>query len=438
MKNIEKIPAKKIPENDFPKQEKKRVAAYVRVSTIRDVQTNSFEQQCEYFTAYIKKKENWIFAGIYYDRGMSGGSTVKRIGFQNMIADCIAGKIDMIITKSMSRFARNTVDTLNTLRQLKRLEIGVYFERENIWSLDESGDFLISLLASYAQEESRSISNNVKWGIRKGYAKGIYTVRTKRFLGYDKGMMVNQEEAVIIKLIYRLFLFGFSIYQIANILNEKSVIRAGNGQKWFANVVESILKNEKYIGDTLLQKGYIDDYITHHKSKNTGQLPKYYIHDDHEGIISKDVYYFVQDKLSRKTRSSSYKHFFNDKIVCSCCGAFFRPVKWHSTTYNQRVWICKGCKENTHLYEENLYETVIRLWQLLIEDYATDELSAAYSKIPLKADSFGFDELSIVLNDITVYPNKLLRYKLIDGRTYEFMYEKKDKRKHAVPNSEVL
>ena len=157
---------------------------------------------------------------------MSGGSTVKRIGFQNMIADCIAGKIDMIITKSMSRFARNTVDTLNTLRQLKRLEIGVYFERENIWSLDESGDFLISLLASYAQEESRSISNNVKWGIRKGYAKGIYTVRTKRFLGYSKGMIVNQEEAVIIRLIYRLFLFGFSIYKIANILNEKSVIRA--------------------------------------------------------------------------------------------------------------------------------------------------------------------------------------------------------------------
>lgn len=428
MKNIEVIPVKSNPKENKGKIEKKRVAAYIRVSTLFESQNNSYEQQLQYYTQLIKNNPSWIFAGIYADKGISGSSIKQRSGFQSLIADCMAGKIDMIRTKSVSRFARNTTDTLNTLRQLKRLGIGVYFERENIWTLDDTGEFLITILASYAQEESRSISNNVKWGIRKGYAKGKYCFRTKNFLGYGEDRTINEDEAVIIRLIYRLFLQGYSPYAIKDILNEKGVKRPWSAEKWYETVIISILKNEKYMGDTLLQKKYVDDFISHHIAENTGQLPMYLIHEDHDAIISKQVFDKVQEIFMESTKSTSYKHPLSNKIVCRCCGSKFRPVRWHSTTYNQRVWKCKGCKNNIHLYEKELYGTIISIWKKLIVKYADSELVHQMGTLSIGEDDLGFDELSIILESIIVYPNSRLRYKFIDGKSMFAIYKKSDRR----------
>ena len=353
---------------------KRRVAAYARVSTDREDQTNSYEAQVSYYTDYIKGRDDWEFVAVYADEGISGCATKGRKGFNSMIADALAGKIDLIITKSVSRFARNTVDSLTTIRKLKDKGIEVYFEKEQIWTLDGKGELLISIMSSLAQEESRSISENVTWGHRKRFADGKAMVPFGRFLGFEKGedgkMVVNQEQAVIVKLIYKLYLEGHSCYKIANILTEKGIPSPGGKAKWNGSCVESILTNEKYKGDALLQKVYTVNYLTKEKRKNTGKVPQFYVTEHHEAIIDPKIFEQVQaEMVRRKNNNGRYSGVgtFASKIKCGECGNWYGSKVWHSNDkYKGRIFQCnhkykseKVCT-TPHLTEEEIKEIFVK------------------------------------------------------------------------------
>ena len=246
---------------------RRKVAAYARVSTSSDEQLNSVRAQEDYFIKHIQKHPNWDFAGVYADEGISGTTIRQREAFNRMIDDALAGKFDLIVTKSLSRFARNTVDTLNTIRKLKAHGVEVYFEKEEIYTLDSTGEFMITLLSSIAEEESRSISENVKWGRRKAFAEGRYSMPYKRFLGYCKGSDGKPEivpsEAIIIRWIYYLFLEGYAINAIAGLLTASGIPTPDKRKVWECATVKNILTNEKYYGAALLQKTFVTNYMTH-------------------------------------------------------------------------------------------------------------------------------------------------------------------------------
>ena len=262
---------------------KRRVAAYARVSTDSDEQAGSYDAQIDYYTRYICNRPDWEFVKVYPDDGISGLSTKKREQFMAMINDALAGKIDYIITKSISRFARNTVDTLTYVRMLKDHGVGVYFEKENIDTMDAKGELLITIMSSLAQEESRSISENVIWGQRKRFADGKVTLPYKRFLGYDRGAskddppVVNEEQAVWVRYIYSEFMLGKTACAIAKALTSSGVLSPSGKPKWSPSTVESILSNEKYKGDALLQKTFTVDFLSKKKKINEGEHPQYYV-----------------------------------------------------------------------------------------------------------------------------------------------------------------
>ncbi len=259
---------------------KKKVAAYARVSTDNDEQLSSFEAQRDYYLKYIKAKEEWDFVDIYTDEGISGTSTKNRDGFNRMISDALNGNIDLIITKSVSRFARNTVDSLSTVRLLKEKGVEIYFEKENIYTMDSKGELLITIMSSLAQEESRNLSENVTWGQRKRFADGKISLPYKQFLGYEKGEdglpKIVEKEAKVIRQIYKAFLDGKTPSLIAKSLTVKGILTPSGKQKWQSSTVESILTNEKYKGDALLQKTFTTDFLTKKKKLNQGEVPQYY------------------------------------------------------------------------------------------------------------------------------------------------------------------
>ena len=261
-----------------PKQ--RNVAGYARVSTEKEEQQSSYEAQIDYYTKYIKERPDWNFIAVYTDEGISATNTKKRDGFNQMIHDALDGKIDLIITKSVSRFARNTVDSLTAVRKLKAANIEIYFEKENIWTFDAKGELLITIMSSLAQEESRSISENVTWGWRKRIADGKVSMSYGQFLGYEKGAdgtpQIVEEEAEIVRLIYTLFLQGKTPTAIAKYLTAQSIPTPGGKEKWQCNVVESILTNEKYKGDALLQKTFTTDFLTKKMKPNEGEVPQFY------------------------------------------------------------------------------------------------------------------------------------------------------------------
>lgn len=245
-------------------QNKRKVAAYARVSTDNEEQLSSYAAQVDYYTRYIKSKTEWDFVDIYTDEGITATNTKKRDGFKRMVKDALDGKIDLIVTKSVSRFARNTVDTLTTVRKLKEKGIEVYFEKENIYTLDSKGELLITIMSSLAQEESRSISENTTWGQRKRFADGKVSLPYKKFLGYERGEdgipQIVEKEAKIVRLIYRLFLEGRTTTGIATHLTRLKVPTPAGKEKWTTSTIKSILTNEKYKGDALLQKSYTVDF----------------------------------------------------------------------------------------------------------------------------------------------------------------------------------
>ena len=307
---------------------KRRVAAYARVSTDRDEQFTSYEAQIDYYTNYIKSRPDWEFVSVYSDEGKTGCNTLRREGFKNMVDDALAGKIDLIVTKSVSRFARNTVDSLTTIRKLKDKGVEVYFEKENIWTFDGKGELMLTIMSSLAQEESRSISENCAWGQRKRFADGKVSVPYGRFLGYDKGsdgnLVINEEQAKIVRRIYAEFLQGFTPYAIGRRLTEDGIPTPGGKKTWNGSVIRSILTNEKYKGDALLQKVFTEDFITKKKVKNTGQVPQYYVEGNHEAIVSAETFDLVQEQIAaRKPGNNRYSgvHVFSGMVYCGDCGS---------------------------------------------------------------------------------------------------------------------
>lgn len=389
------IPAKKkfLPgQGDTVEMKRLRVAAYARVSTNNEEQLTSYEAQVDYYTRYIQSKDEWEFVGVYTDEGISATNTRKRDGFKRMVADALAGKIDLIITKSISRFARNTVDTLTTVRKLKEKGIEVFFEKENIRTLDGKGELLITIMSSLAQEESRSISENVTWGQRKRFADGKVALPYKRFLGYRKGENglpeIVESEAVIVRLIYRLFLYGKSPSAIAKYLTDEGIPTPGGKKKWGSKVVESILTNEKYKGDALLQKRFTVDFLTKKQKVNEGEVPQYYVANSHPAIIEPEIFDLVQYELKcRKAdgRFISCLYPFSGKIICGECGGIYGSKVWHSNSqYRSLVWQCnekhRGNKCRTpHLTEDEIQKAFLAAFNILLE--SRDEIMEAYEEI---------------------------------------------------------
>ncbi len=391
-KIVQVIPVRNERETKVVKKEKRmRVAAYCRVSAELEEQQSSYKLQVEYYTSYIQNNSDWIFAGIYADEGITGTNLKKRDGFNKLIKDCLLGKIDMIITKSVSRFARNTLDCLATIRKLKEKNIAVFFEKENINTLDGSGEMLLTILSSLAQEESRSLSTNIKWGITKRFEKGEVQLNYKRFLGYTKNnegqLVIVPEEAEVVKLIYKLFLEGYSTQSIANELEMRGIKTVTGKTKWNTSVILSILKNEKYMGDALLQKSYTVDYLTKKRVKNNGSVKQYYVTNNHEGIIPKDIFYRVQEELARRSSlirkngkqkdKSKYssKYILTDMMYCSECGQPYRRVTWYKNREKAIVWRCmsrlkngkSNCKHSQTIKEYALQNAIMSVIKRILE-----------------------------------------------------------------------
>ena len=326
---------------------KKRVAAYARVSTEQDAQQNSYEAQIDYYTNYIKGKPDWEFVGIYADEGISGTSYKNRTGFNQMIGDAKAGKIDLILTKSISRFSRNTVDSLTVTRDLKAKGVEVYFEKENISSMDKTAELVFTMLSSIAQEESRSISENVRWGKQRSMEAGKISLPYKKFLGYEKGEdglpKIVEEEAKIVRRIYKRYLEGASLCEIAEELMSDDIKTPGGKRRWTKDGVRRILSNEKYKGDARLQKTYVEDFLTKQVKKNCGERKQWYIHDSHDAIVSAETFELVQKELARRAGRTGrfYDSPFTGKIICGDCGGFYGHKVWNSNRPNrEEVWIC--------------------------------------------------------------------------------------------------
>lgn len=323
---------------------KRKVAAYARVSTDSDEQFTSYEAQIDYYTQYIKARDDWEFVQVYTDEGITGTSTKHREGFKQMVADALEGKIDLIVTKSVSRFARNTVDSLTTIRHLKDKGVECFFEKENIWTFDGKGELLITIMSSLAQEESRSISENCTWGQRKRMADGRVSVPFDHFLGYERGengeLVINEEQAKTVRLIYDLFLQGLTPHTIANRLTAMGILTPRRKAKWNQGTVRSILTNEKYKGDALMQKCYTADFLTKKQVPNNGVLPQYYVEGDHEAIIPPETFELVQQEmLRRNNRDNRYSgvDIFASRIVCGECGSYYGAKVWHSNSKYRRI-----------------------------------------------------------------------------------------------------
>ena len=362
-----------------------RVAAYCRVSTAQEEQQNSYQVQIAYYTDLIHKNENWMLAGIFADEGISGTQAKKRPEFLKMIRQCRKGKIDLILTKSISRFARNTVDCLEYVRQLKELGIGVIFEKEGINTLTMTSEFMIALYGSFAQAESESISKNVAWGKEKACREGKVNFQYTHLLGYKKGTDGNPEivpeEAETVREIFRLFLDGYSFKSICTALESKGRLTAHGKTTWVQGNVRSILQNEKYVGDALLCKTYTVDCISKKIQKNHGERPMYLISNHHEAIIDRDTFNRVQMELARrkskrkisdktKTEQGKYtsKYALSELLICGKCGTPYRRTTWASSGKKQIVWRCisrlehgkKYCPESPTLKEENLHKAILK------------------------------------------------------------------------------
>ena len=361
-----------------------RVAPYCRVSTDKEEQLSSYEAQIEYYTEKIDANPDWTMVRLYADEGITGTSAKKRKDFLQMIRDCERGKIDLVITKSVSRFCRNTLDGLNYVRRLKRHGVGVYFEKENVNTLFMDNEMILTFMMSQAQAESESLSGNVRWGHRKNFKDGKVYYHCKTFLGYRWGAdgqpEIDPEQAAIVRRIFSRFLLGHSVRQITTDLMADGIKTATGKTVWHDSVVQKMLCNEKYIGDALLQKTYIADLFTREKRVNNGELPKYYVHDCHPAIIDRETFQKVQEEIARrsslkktsskaKTQLGKYcgKYVLSELLVCGECGSPYRRVIWTQKGVKRVVWRCQNrlehgrkiCKQSPTLDEGNIHDAVI-------------------------------------------------------------------------------
>ena len=421
MGNVMVIPARRQVRNTARQQEDKpklRVAAYCRVSTDSDEQATSSEAQVEHYTEFIQKNPEWEFAGIYADDGISGTNTKNRDEFNRMIEDCEAGTIDMIITKSISRFARNTLDCLKYIRQLKDKNIPVFFEKEAINTMDAKGEVLITIMTSLAQQESQSLSQNVKLGLQFRYQNGQVQVNHNHFLGYTKdeegNLVIDPEQAEVVKRIYREYLEGYSMDKIAKGLEADGILTGAGKTKWWTSTINKILRNEKYIGDALLQKTYTTDFLNKTRVKNNGIVPQYYVEGNHEAIIPKDIFLRVQEELVRrrvvktsangKKRSYSCNHCFAQIVICGECGEMFRRIHWNNRGCKSIVWRCLSrleCHART-VYETVLENVVIQAINTLLGDKSTyqAQLQQNIAKVIREAQKSTADDIDEQLMEL--------------------------------------
>ena len=373
-----------IPAHDEFVARKLRVAAYARVSMETDRLEHSLSRQISYYSDLIQRHPGWEYAGVFADNGISGTST-NRPEFQRMIAECEAGHIDIILTKSISRFARNTVDCLNYIRALRELGIAVIFEKENINTMESDSEILITMLGAFAQAESESISANVRWGKRQAMREGKTIIQYNRLYAYEKGEdgkpKIIQEQADVVRSIYDQYLSGASLRMIKDRLEAEQIPNVTGGSQWTITAIRSILTNEKYCGDVLLQKTYISDCISRKVIRNTGQLPMYLVQNHHEGIVERKTFDAVQAEMARRsagkspskknapTGMTSYasKYALSERLVCGECGTLYRRCTWSKQGRKRIVWRCvsrldygtKYCHNSPTLDEEPLQKAIL-------------------------------------------------------------------------------
>ena len=351
---VEKM-AENLTQNQTQNQvQKQKVAVYIRVSNSSSQMLHSLKMQEEYYQAMIRENKDWECAGVYADAGISGMNIEKRAGFQRMIQDCKNGKIDKILVKSVSRFARNTVDLLRVVRMLKTWEISVWFEEQKLDSLTEEGELMLTLIASVAQAESEAVSENTKWAVRKGFEKGIGNTRHRTF-GYqwiDKKMVIVPEEAEAVKRIFKEYLSGSSYMKISRELNQDGITSI-HGNPISVSAVRTILRNVTYTGNLLLQKTFVKEPISKKKVINTGQLPQYFVWNTHEAVIDMETFQKVQKKLADNKKLGRFPYNrtgktypFTKKIICGCCGRHYTRQVWNSGKNGIRraTWVCTGKK----------------------------------------------------------------------------------------------
>ncbi|MBP3509332.1 recombinase family protein [Oscillibacter sp.] len=366
-------------------QKQLRVAAYCRVSTDDEEQLTSYEAQQHYYTDKIMTNPNWTMAGIFADEGITGTSATKRPEFLKMIRKCRQKKIDLVLVKSISRFARNTVDCLNYIRTLRELGIAVIFEKENINTLESDSEMLITMMGAFAQAESESISQNVRWGKRQAMREGKTTIQYKHLYAYERGEdgtpKIIPEQAEVVRRIYDSFLAGYSMRMIKESLEQDGVQTVKGNTDWSISAIRNILKNEKYCGDVLQQKTYTSDCISRKQIRNTGQLPMYLVQNHHEGIVSRDTYNAVQAEMARRnagrapsqnkapTGKSCYsaKYALTERLVCGECGTLYRRCAWTKRGKKRIVWRCASrvdygtryCKDSPTLDETPLQAAIL-------------------------------------------------------------------------------
>ena len=416
-----------------------RVAAYCRVSTDDEEQLTSYEAQKNYYTDKIMTNKEWTMAGIFADEGITGTSARKRPEFLRMIRQCKKGKIDIVLTKSISRFARNTVDCLNYVRSLKELGIAVIFEKENMNTLEIDSEILITMLGAFAQSESESISANVRWGIRQAMKEGKAAINYRYFYGYRKGEdgrpEIIPEQAEVVRKIYDLFLSGTPIRGILEYLNANNIPNISGESQWARNAVNSILTNEKYCGDVLLQKTYIDDCINKKIKKNTGQLPMYLVQNHHEGIISRETFDAAQAELARRSAGKSpskknaptgrsrysSKYALSDRLYCGECGTRYQRCTWRNRDGSKRVvWRCvsrvdygnKYCHGSPTLDEEPLHRAILAAINSVVrdKDNIVYNLKAAMEKelAPVAGQQLSLSEIDSQLERLNTEFSKVL------------------------------
>lgn len=447
-KKVKTIPAKinRIKEQPAAEQKKRRVAGYARVSTEMEEQQTSYEAQMDYYSNYIQSRPDWEYVGMYSDEGITATSTKRREGFKQMVKDALDGKIDLIVTKSISRFARNTVDFLSTIRRLKEHGVEIFFEKENIWTFDAKGELLITIMSSLAQEESRSISENTTWGLRKKFADGKGSIAFGHFLGYDRGengeFVINEEQAETVRQIYKLYLSGYSYCGIAKEMEREGRLAPAGGKRWNDSTVRSILKNEKYKGDALLQKAYTVDFLTRKMAKNNGEIPQYYVEGHHEPIVSAEQFQMVQNEIRRRKEYGvrySGQNIFSSKIICGECGGIFGSKTWHSNDkYKRIVWYCnnrydqgKGKKglhcKTGHITGEKLREQFIQAMEGLVAD-KQNIIDDLHILIETASDTEGLqDEVAALTLELDTLVRKMERMVDENARTAsdQIEYEKR-------------
>ena len=432
------IPAKVETPQEQERKRHLRVAAYCRVSTDSEEQLSSYENQLAYYTEKIMKEPGWTMAGVFADEGITGTSTCKRKEFLRMIRQCRQGKIDMILAKSVSRFARNTVDTLNFTRELRGMGIPVIFEEQNINSIYPESEFLITLHGAFAQAESESTSSRVRWGKRQAMKSGHVTMQYKQLLGYEKGPdgkpRIVPEQAEAVRFIYDRYLAGDSIREIKAALEERKVPTVSGKEVWMGSHIRSILTNEKYCGDVLLQKTFIQDCISKKVIPNTGQLPKYLIQNHHEGIISRETFDAVQLEMARRRTQSgrtkksaptgrgkySGKYVLSNLLFCGECGTAYRRCVWTQHGVKRPVWRCvsrldygkKFCTHSPTLDEEPLQQAILAAVNAAMADHdaLARQLTAAMERelAPTLGESMSLADIDRALEELSGRFNSLL------------------------------